>query len=424
MNFYPRLIHLQRLVAPLTVLIFPLIAIVFEFPEELPLWRSIAITTAWGGSGLLVASLLLMLREPKVAQLFGGLESMYRWHHRSGVLAYTLLLCHPLALALNGWTEDPLLAWQTLAPQQQSWPTWLGWIALILLMFGLTTTFIMRLPYRQWRIFHISLSLGVLLGFAHIYALLGVATLLLLFIFAATIILVWRFIIIDQGVAACPYHVTQVERLSGEMIEIRLAPDANSLTVSPGQFVLAAFYDGPNFQGCGEYHPFTISGIEEEGELRVSVKSLGPCSQRIQNIEPGVMVRLQGPFGVFLAENPTTPQLWVAGGIGITPFIASLRSGHCTQSTTLIYLFRNADDAAFLVELISLASLDPKLELLTHASERGFPDYHAILSRIESVSTREVYICGPAPMVDALMPHLLQLNSEPSAIHFEKFDFR
>lgn len=424
MNFFLQLIQLRRFLAPLVVLTLPLVAIVWEFPDDLPLWRSIAIISAWGGSGLLVASLLLMLRAPAVTKVFGGLETMYLWHHRSGALAYTLLLCHPLALALNGWAEDPMLAWQTLAPQQQSWPTWMGWIALLLLMTGLTTTFITRIPYRQWRMFHFSLSLGVLLGFVHIYILLGGTNLLLLLILAVAIILGWRFIIIDLGVAALSYQVKQVEQLSSKMIEAWLVPDTKSLSVSPGQFVQAAFYNGPNYRGCGEYHPYTVSGIENNGELRISIKSRGPCTQRIQNLEPGVMVRLQGPFGVFLTKDSTSPQLWVAGGVGITPFIATLRSGHRTQETTLIYLFRKADNAAFLEEITTFASLDPKLNLLTHASEHGFPDYHELLNNIREISTREIYICGPEPMVNALIPCLQQAGVPPKAIHFEKFDFR
>ena len=72
--------------------------VLWAWPESLPLWRSAAIVSAWAGSGLLAASLLLMVREPHLAHLLGGLENMYRWHHRSGILAYVLLLCHPLAL--------------------------------------------------------------------------------------------------------------------------------------------------------------------------------------------------------------------------------------------------------------------------------------------------------------------------------------
>jgi len=414
----------RRFAAPFAALAPALAVVWWAFPEDLPFWRSLAIVTAWGGSGLLVANLVLMVREPRIARLLGGLESMYRWHHRSGMVAYLLLLCHPLALALNGWNEAPQLAWQTLAPWAQSWPLWLGWGALILLMFGLATTFAVRLPYRRWHAFHFALGLGVLLGLAHVYALLGGANLLLLLIVVTAVALSWRLIASDLGMAAHPYRVTQVIHQAGGMIEARLSPCAAALTVLPGQFVLVAFGEGPTYHGCGEYHPFTVSGIEADDGLRVGIKALGSCSQRLQNLERGVLVRLQGPFGVFLSDSPSVPQLWVAGGIGITPFMAALRASPRTRHTTLLYLFRNKNDAAFLDELTALATTDPQFELLTDASDKGLPDFPELLGKVSQIAAREVYICGPMPMVEALLPQLRQLGVAAEAIHFEKFDFR
>lgn len=396
----------------------------WAFPAELTLWRTIAIVTAWAGCGLLAANLVLAVREPHVARLLGGLESMYRWHHRSGLLAYLLLLCHPLALALDDWLEAPQLAWQALAPWSQSWPVWLGWVALLLLMAGLFSTFALHLPYRRWRGFHFMLGLGVLLGLAHVYALLGGDSPLIFLMFAAVLALGGRVFFSDLGVSAYPYQVTQVVRQASGMIEARLRPHAGVMRVAPGQFVLAAFGEGAHYHGCGEYHPFTVSGVETSGELKVAIKALGPCSQHIQQLEPGVQARLQGPFGVFLEQASSAPQLWVAGGIGITPFMAALRARPCSQPTALLYLFRSEADAAFLSELNAMADTDPQFELLPHPSDKGRPDFTEILSKISHISEREVYICGPLPMVETLMPVLRQYGVVASAIHHERFDFR
>lgn len=415
---------IPRLAAPFLLLAYLLPVVYWAFPENLPLWRSLAVIAAWSGSGLLVASLLLMIREPNVARLLGGLENMYLWHHRSGMLAYVLLLCHPLALAADSWSGSPQLAMQALAPSAASWPVWLGWIALLLMMFGLTSTFVVSLPYRRWSLMHMSLGLGVALGLAHVYAIVGDAYPVLLLIMLTALALGWRLIASDLGVAASPYLVTQVEHRSSDLIEARLVPSATALTVSPGQFVLSAFAEGPHYHGCGEYHPFSVSGIEKDGSLRLSIKALGPCSKRLQDLESGVLVRLQGPFGTFLEESASSPQLWVAGGIGITPFIAALRAHPCSQPTTLLYLYRNDAEAAFLGELGMLTNADPMFELLTSASDKGLPDFPTLLDKVSRIAERGVYICGPQPMVDTLLPLLLQRNIPQHAIHFEKFDFR
>jgi len=96
--------------------------------------------------------------------------------------------------------------------------------------------------------------------------------------------------------------------------------------------------------------------MSADREIRVGVKALGDCTRRIQSVEPGVLARVHGAFGTFLAERPAAPQLWLAGGIGITPFLALLRAGPLSQQTTLVYLYRAEADAAFLQELRAFAA--------------------------------------------------------------------
>lgn len=419
-----RSISLRRLIAPVGAIAIALAGVWWAFPEDLPLWRSVAILTGWAGSGLLAASLALMVREPRFASLLGGLDVMYRWHHRCGVLAYVLLLCHPIALALAGWAESPATAWQALAPWTQSWPVWLGWLSLLLLMAGLASAYSRRLSYRLWRAFHYVLAVGAVGGLTHVYVLLGEGGPLHALSALALAALGWRLIVSDLGLAAHPYLVTKVMPRAASMIEAWLAPGAAPLRVSPGQFVLAAFADGPNYRGCGEFHPFTVSGIGAEGELAVSVKALGPCSRHIQELEPGVLVRLQGPFGVFFEGAPKAPQLWIAGGVGITPFMAALRRGVVLQPTTLIYLYRTENDAAFLDELHALAAAHAELQLISIATGDALPDLDGLLSKVSGLAQREVRLCGPAAMVEAAKALLRERGLPRRSIHFESFDFR
>lgn len=418
----------RRTLAPLAALAITLGGVSWAFPDGLTPWRSVGIVSGWAASGLLLASLLLMVREARLARLLGGLETSYRWHHRCGLLAYLSLLCHPLALALDGWSEAPRLAWQTLDPRAQSWPLWLGWAGLLLLMLGLTTTFAVHLPYRRWRGFHLLLGGGVVLGLAHVYVLLGNEPLLLALLLLAAVALGWRLLASDLGMAALPYRVTQVERPAAGIIEASLAPCATAMRVTPGQFVLAAFGDGVHYHGCGEYHPFTVSGIDCQGRLRISVKALGPCSSRIQAVEPGVLVQLEGPFGTFLEDVQSTPQLWIAGGIGITPFVARLRAQPCRQPTTLLYLYRPVrrdgnDAVAFLDELRQLASEDPHFELCD-VSDEGTADIGRLLDQVSGLAERQVQLCGPPALLARITPALRQRAVATAAIHFESFDFR
>jgi hypothetical protein len=73
-------------------------------------WRSASILSAWAGCGALLASLVLMVRDPRFAAALGGLDSLYRWHHRSGTVGYCLLLIHP-------WPSPP-----TASTNPRGWP--------------------------------------------------------------------------------------------------------------------------------------------------------------------------------------------------------------------------------------------------------------------------------------------------------------
>jgi len=393
-------------------------------PGGLSPWRSIGIVSGWIGTGMLTVATILMVREPHLTRVLGGLEHCYKWHHRAGILAYLALLMHPLALAMDGWTESPRVAWESLAPWQQSWPVWLGWCALIVLMIGLTSTFAAQLPYRRWRGLHTLLGFGVLLAFAHVGILLGELAPSLGIAVFGIFALAWRFLASDLGLAASPYRVTAVTNPAPGMIEVTVSPCAAALAVAPGQFVLAAFGDGDHFHGCGEYHPFTVSRIEAGHRLRLTVKALGRCSKHLQELEPSVLIHLQGPFGSFLSDIAEGPELWIAGGIGVTPFMAALRAQPRKQPTTLIYLYRTASDAAFLDELLSLAATDPKFELVTQATGDDSPNAVPLLAKVPRLRERRVYLSGPPAMVDTLAHRLAELGVSPRSIHSERFDFR
>lgn len=398
-------------------------AIFWTFPEALPFWRSLGIVLGWGGCGLLLASLLLMVREARLARWLGGLERMYRWHHGTGVVAYLCLLAHPLALAAGAWEESPRLAWQTLSPWSESWPVWAGWCSLLLLMAGLAATFRRGLGYRIWRGLHGLLGVAVLVGLGHL-VLLGLSAPILAALILAVAFLGWRLVRVDFGSAARPYTVAAVRPVARDMVEIALTPLAEPIAAQVGQFVLVAFLRGEHFRGCGEFHPFTLSAVDPPGRLRIGVKAMGDCTRHIQAIEPGVAVRVQGPFGVFLDAAVAAPQFWIAGGIGITPFLAALRGGMPAQSIRLLYLYRHDADAAFVDELQAIAAQEPGLTLRLQATGDGIPDLRQWLPEAADLVGYECYLCGPPALVAALRPLLEERGLAGRHLHFESFDFR
>ncbi len=413
---------MKRFAIPLLSLLLVGLPVLWAFPEELSFWRSLGIVLGWVGCGLLLASLLLMVREPRLAQALGGLESMYRWHHGLGTLGYLALALHPLALAADYLNESPALAWATLWPAEQGWPLWCGWLGLLLLMLG-TGLAHSRIAYGRWRLLHLLLVPAIGFGFAHLI-LLGLSEPIGFTMLLAALFLLWRFLGADLRLAARPYLVSQVQPVAKDIVELDLRPLATPIAAVPGQFVMLSLGACGDFQGCGEAHPFTISGIDSAGQLRVSIKALGDCTRHMQAVRIGTPARIEGPYGHFLpAENPGR-QFWLAGGIGITPFLAGLRKQPPTAPTTLLYCYRSKDDAAYLGELRALAEAMPQFTLLCQADNDQATPLDRLLPTGEQLADCHCYLCGPPGMIEAARHLLAERGVQSPNIHFEAFDFR
>lgn len=387
--------------------------------------RHIGDWLGWLGAGMLSSSLLLMVREPHIVRWFGGLERMYRWHHAFGVWACAALLAHPLILAAAVLPISTARAWNLLSPARWFPSNALGWIALLGLILGLFVSLSLRIRYSTWRRVHVSMSLAVLLAIAHAFAYRGLAAGLLLAATPSVLALGWRVLRADRGFGARSYEVKSSRRIASRTTEIVLRPLAAPLTVAPGQFVMVAFFKGPHYQGCGEFHPYTVCESRADGSLVLAIKALGDCTTRIQSLEKGVAARVQGPYGQFLADTSSrSPSLWIAGGIGITPFVARLRAGDLNTPTALIYTYRSPDAAAYLAELREHAGHEPLFELRALVAQDDPRPVFALLDEMQDLTSREVHISGPAPFIRTIVRELHRRGVPPSQVHLGEFDFR
>lgn len=382
---------------------------------------------ALGAVGLLlvVACLLLTLRFPQLAQRLGGLEAMYTLHRFLGLAAYLTLLLHPILLA-NG------KGWIALTPFNQSAPFLAGWVSLALLMVVLLFTFLLRpRGYAIWRNLHwLTVPAFLLMAWHTLHyqadwgtgAKLAVNSILLL----GVLVPLARYAVVDRGLGAIRYRVTRVSHPTPGVADLTLQPTGCGLPVIPGQFVFARFIAGNNYRGCPHFHPFTASTVLDDGGLRLSIKASGPCTTMMQGLAPGAEALVQGPFGRLFDHVRRGTQVWIAGGIGITPFLARARMlGPDSGGVKLFYLFTREEDAAFLDELRVLAKQHDNFELypvITH----GLTDAHLpVLDALLPPWDDKAYVmCGPPAMIDNVRRYLEQHSVPPTSIHEERFDFR
>ena len=125
-------------------------------------------------------------------------------------------------------------------------------------------------------------------------------------------------------------------------------------------------------------------------------------------------VRVEGPFGRFLRPRSRTPELWIAGGIGITPFVAWAQA------------MDPRDGPAHLDELEALAERLPNLTLTLHAShELGRATADTILQATKlDPADLSIAFCGPEPMRKALTEGFAARGVSVRKLRYEEFEIR
>ena len=136
-----------------------------------------------------------------------------------------------------------------------------------------------------------------------------------------------------------------------------------------------------------------------------------------------VRIRIEGPFGLFTQDNiKENNQIWIGGGIGITPFL-SLSKEMRNKKATLYWCVNNLEEAVYASELERTVKNNQNLEVIIWASkDKGYLSVDKM--NIDDFSTTAFLICGPEPLKQSIFKQLKQQNVKSSQIHDEEFSFR
>ncbi|KMQ52565.1 oxidoreductase FAD/NAD(P)-binding domain-containing protein otein [Chitinispirillum alkaliphilum] len=223
--------------------------------------------------------------------------------------------------------------------------------------------------------------------------------------------------------------ITRVNSLNDSVVEIEMRPEkGREIKHKAGQFGYFRILS----KMCGsDEHPFTISSPPQSSELTITVKNLGDYTAKLDKLETGAKVLFDGPYGVFSPVQDTAPMLFVAGGIGITPFLSILSHwGNATVKSpvTLVWSVRYEEDLIHR-EFFRSAERDIKnfsfVPIVTSQKDRSGEEkrinqklFSELISQPENTSA---YICGPDTMRIAAVKALRKNGVKGSNIHFEKF---
>ena len=380
------------------------------------------------GMVLLSINLIISARLRLYERFLPGFNVLYGYHHTIGGLALVLLLIHPVALAFSavGGSFSQILF---LFLPSQELSVLFGQLALGLLLVLLIITLYIKLPYEWWRLSHMLLGIPLLLASMHVflipsdvarslglkYFLLGLAIIGLVSYFYRTVLGHWL-------IKRYNYVIGSVRNL-GEITEITAKPVGVAIPFEPGQYAFI------KIKGLGfsfETHPFSFSASPTAtGEVRFSAKNLGDYTKDLKKIKEGARMTLEGGYGTFTIRNiKKARQVWVAGGIGVTPFL-SMAGDMGGEQTEVFYCVNDWSEAVYAEELRELARKNSNLRVqVWNSRERGRITGRDIAKQVTDISARDILLCGPVSMMDALQDQLRTLGVNPASIHTEAFAIR
>ena len=423
-----------------------------RFGEAQTTLRSLAVICGLAGIVAFASNLILGGRIALIEPFFGGLDRMYRIHHRIGLVAFNLLLAHGALMLASAATVSWDAAVQLISPSP-SWTVTLGVIALVGMIVVMGLTLYARINHEVFLWVHRFFGLVFLIGALHAFRTPGVKALsqpltvyLGAFVAAGMLAYAYRSVFGELFVRRRHYRVADINRFGGEVAEITLAPSNGSLAFTPGQFVFLTFESRsmsrwfrpfsrePSGQSeivslrtgavRKQFHPFSVTSSPQSRELQVAIKASGDYTAALEHLEVGDQAWVEGPYGSFSYRNASSRrQLWIAGGIGVTPFLSMARSLPEGYTVDFYYAVKSRSQGYFIDAFEELAATHPGLKVIP------FPEDEAGFLRAEEIERRsgledaEILMCGPAPMTSALERQLRERGVRRGRIHYEEFGF-
>lgn len=379
------------------------------------------------GMALFSLTIILSSRLKIFEKLFKGINGVYINHHFMGGLAFSLLLFHPLLLALSYLLISPESAILFLLSFAY-WPRNYGRIALSIMIVALIITFYINLKYQIWKFSHKFLGLAFIFAFLHILFIgSDIAINPFLKIYFLTLgtlgisAFLYRAIFGKFLVKKFEYVIENIINLPDYTMEIEMRPAKKELKFLPGQFVFTSFVSESISK---EFHPFSMSS-SDSSPLKIAIKELGDYTQKIKGLKKGDKVKIEGPYGKFNFKNFGEKQIWIAGGIGVVPFLSmarSLTSGDSNYKIDLYYSAKNDNSFVFSDELIQISKNNANLKImLWQTDKQGFITAEAIKKTSSEINNCEILICGPQVMMTELKKQFLKLGIKKNKIQTEEF---
>jgi predicted ferric reductase len=388
------------------------------------------------GAYAALLQVVLLARIPSLERLV-GFDRLTVWHRWNGHACLNLVLAH-VVLVVWGYALMDKISLPSEVSTMLGGGVYPGMITatigtalLVAVVVSSVVIVRRRLRYEAWYAVHLAAYAAIALAWFHQVptgnelAYDNAAADYWLGLYLATLAAIVGFRIVAPLARSFRYglRVAGVVHEAPGVVSVHIAGRAlHRLNARSGQFFLWRFLDRRRWWSS---HPFSLSAAPDGRSLRITVKSLGDFSGRLSQLAPGTRVIAEGPFGVFTeAARKREKILLIAGGIGITPVRALMED--MRGDVVVIYRVVEESDIVFRDELEQLARERGVTLHFVVGDHATLPGRRLLSPRhlrelVPDITERQVYICGPPAMAEALERNTRHADVPARFIHTEKF---
>lgn len=370
----------------------------------------------------------------------GGMDRMYRSHKWAGILAIAFAAAHWL-IEMSDDVIKALVGREGRLPKEKyagfmevlrDLGEDMGEWAIYAVLAMLAITLWKRFPYRRWRVLHQAMPLIYLMLAFHAAMLAPqhywsrptgwlLALLMLGGIYGSLYSLAGRIGRSRQ----VDGEIVAIEHTGPDVVAVRCLLADGWPGHRPGQFAFICF-DRTEGQ-----HPFTIASADRgDRHITFQIKALGDYTSTLtQRIRVGQSVTVEGPYGQFdLGRiDRKAQQIWIAGGIGVTPFLAWLEvlraNPEFSPAADLHYCTRDRESDPFVAKLEALCAPLDTVRLRVHGARQG-EVLNAEMLATSNPKPAEVWFCGPQGLGDTIREGLQGRLPGRFNFHQEAFAMR
>ncbi|MFD8302169.1 ferric reductase-like transmembrane domain-containing protein [Streptomyces sp. NPDC059690] len=382
------------------------------------------------GALVMAFQLVLVARLPWLDRRI-GMDRLTSWHRWTGFALLWTLLAHAVFITLGyagGAGVGPITEIVDLARTTEGVLRAIVALGIILVVGAVSARCARRrLAYETWHFIHLYTYVAVVLAFTHQVAVgttftsssaaktywYGVWAVALGAVALGRLVLpLWRN-------TRHQFRVSAVVPESDNVVSIHITgKDLDKLPAQAGQFFLWRFLTRDRWW---QANPFSLSAAPDGRTLRLTAKAAGAGSAALRHVKVGTRVFAEGPYGAFTTLHRTrTQSLLVAGGVGVTPIRAILEDieGHAV----VVYRVASDRDAVLYDELRDLAlAKGAELHLVTGPAVPDKLAPRELARLVPDIAERDVFLCGPPPMMNTVLRTLDDLGVPKRQVHFERF---